>query len=113
VSTASRGRTLEHRARHELEAAGWWVIRSAGSKGAADLVAFNGGRIGFVQCKLSPGPLPKGERAAMWRLQWESGAPGAELVHYLRSSRGVYEWRQLTGPGPNDYREWHPQGDHT
>jgi Holliday junction resolvase len=39
VSTASSGRAREHKVRHDLERHGFTVIRSAGSKGAADLVA--------------------------------------------------------------------------
>lgn len=39
MSTATDGRRREHKVRHDLEHHGWTVIRSAGSKGAADLVA--------------------------------------------------------------------------
>lgn len=39
MSTATDGRRREHKVRHNLEDHGWTVIRSAGSKGAADLVA--------------------------------------------------------------------------
>jgi hypothetical protein len=106
VSTASKGRALEHKARHELEAAGWYVIRSAGSKGTADLVAFHASRVpAFVQCKATPGPLPPIERLALRRLALMGcGDP----VHYFRSDRGVYVWRRLTDPGPADYEPWSP-----
>src|SRR5262245_57930602 len=40
-----KGRRLEHRARKLLEDAGFSVVRAAGSKGPADLVAFDA--IGF------------------------------------------------------------------
>lgn len=36
MSTASRGRSLEHEIRHMFEAAGYSVMRGAGSKGHFD-----------------------------------------------------------------------------
>ena len=39
MSNYSAGRTFEWKVRDALIAAGFWVIRAAGSKGAADLVA--------------------------------------------------------------------------
>ena len=45
------GRRLEWKVRKRLEGAGWFVIRSAGSKGPCDLVAFQRDRVLFVQCK--------------------------------------------------------------
>lgn len=39
MSTAANGRAREHRVLHRLERSGWLLVsRSAGSKGAADLV---------------------------------------------------------------------------
>ena len=38
MSTASRGRALEHEAKKMLEADGWSVMRGAGSKGHFDSV---------------------------------------------------------------------------
>jgi len=45
-----RGRALEYAFAAKLREAGWFVIRSAGSKGPFDLVAFNGSRIRLIQC---------------------------------------------------------------
>jgi Holliday junction resolvase len=41
MNTAHKGRRAEHRARALLEAAGFAVCRAAGSKGPADLVAWD------------------------------------------------------------------------
>lgn len=43
MSHYSIGRAYEYRARRALEADGWLVVRSAGSKGPWDLVAFKDG----------------------------------------------------------------------
>jgi Holliday junction resolvase len=48
----SRGRKFEWEVRDLLRSNGYVVIRSAGSKGSADLVAGKGGHSLFVQCKL-------------------------------------------------------------
>ncbi|MCX6543787.1 MAG: hypothetical protein NTV05_05165 [Acidobacteria bacterium] len=45
MNTAHKGRRAEHRARHLLEASGYTVTRAAGSKGLADLIAWDA--IGF------------------------------------------------------------------
>jgi Holliday junction resolvase len=51
MNTAHKGRRAEHRARALLEAAGFQVCRSAGSKGPADLIAWNTTSIRFVSVK--------------------------------------------------------------
>lgn len=110
MSTASRGRALEHKARHELEAAGWLVIRSAGSKGAADLIGGKCDPFGnrtrlVIQAKATPGPLSPYERSELITYGF---ILDASAIHYLRSGRGTYEWRRLTGTGPSDYEPWSP-----
>jgi len=51
MNAAHKGRRAEHRARAILEAAGFTVCRAAGSKGAADLVAWDSTSIRFVSVK--------------------------------------------------------------
>ena len=46
-----QGRAFENRYRRRLEAQGWAVIRSAGSKGPFDLVYWNPGSVHGVQLK--------------------------------------------------------------
>lgn len=55
MSRYAAGRRLEWKARKALEAQGYFVIRSAGSKGPVDLVAFHPDKPWpcFVQCKRS------------------------------------------------------------
>jgi Holliday junction resolvase len=48
-----RGRAFEYRVKRYLEAEGYFVVRAAGSKGCADLVAIRKGYAPeLVQCKL-------------------------------------------------------------
>lgn len=46
-----KGRRFEHYVKDKLEAKGWVVTRSAGSKGPFDLLAVKNGRILLIQCK--------------------------------------------------------------
>ncbi|MEO7190064.1 MAG: hypothetical protein ABI051_03310 [Vicinamibacterales bacterium] len=51
MNCAHKGRRAEHRARRLLEADGFHVTRSAGSKGPCDLVAWDATSIRFVSVK--------------------------------------------------------------
>ncbi|MEM1546471.1 MAG: restriction endonuclease [Candidatus Methanomethylicia archaeon] len=46
-----KGRRFEHYIKDKLEAKGWIVTRSAGSKGPFDLLAVKNGKILLIQCK--------------------------------------------------------------
>lgn len=48
-----RGTALERRVWRELAEAGYYVIRSGGSKGCVDIAAIKPGQVLFVQCKRS------------------------------------------------------------
>lgn len=77
------GRSYEYACKKKLEAEGWTVLRTAGSHGAADLIAYRvteyttGGCQRFpvtetlwVQCKMSP---TKADRDKIERLRRETG----------------------------------------
>lgn len=49
------GRSFEYRTRDIFEKAGYFVFRSAQSRGVADLIAFKKGEVLFIQCKRSGG----------------------------------------------------------
>jgi Holliday junction resolvase len=51
LNQAHKGRRGEHRARKILEDAGFMVTRAAGSKGPADLIAWNAVQIRFISVK--------------------------------------------------------------
>lgn len=71
----SRGRAFEYRVKAYYEKHGWFVIRSAGSKGVADLVAIapEGKYIHFVQCKLH-GSISPDERQKLFSIAEKYGA---------------------------------------
>lgn len=47
-----RGRQLEYRVRDLLQSLGFWVVRSAGSRGLFDVYAVKNGFVLGVQCKI-------------------------------------------------------------
>ena len=56
MSAARRGTDFERRVRRRLESEGWFVVRSAGSRGPVDLVAVRrnghgGCEVRLIQCK--------------------------------------------------------------
>jgi Holliday junction resolvase len=63
MGNRQRGDYFERQTRDALAGCGWYVVRSAGSLGVADLVALRVGRRPLlVSCKLS-GRIDPGERA--------------------------------------------------
>ena len=101
ASHYSRGAAFERRVRDLLESIGYLTIRSAGSKGVADLVALSSGSTLLVQCKRS-GLISTAEwntlfsesqrigaRAVLAKMR---GKRGTALYHIdgLRVVRGAY-----------------------
>ena len=65
LASRQAGDRFERQTKAALEARGWWVIRSGGSLGVADLVGLRAGqRPILVACKTS-GKLPKSERTTL------------------------------------------------
>jgi hypothetical protein len=93
MSNYTRGRRREHQARAILEAAGYTVMRSAGSKGCADLAAWNGDHLRLIQIKAgargaSPAereafarvPVPPMATREIWRFRERGQAPIVEVL---------------------------------
>jgi len=79
------GRRFEVRVRAALERDGWLVLRAAGSKGPADLVALRRGRRPvLVACSVS-GVRPPARRT----LVQAARKSGARAVAARRSGRGI------------------------
>lgn len=66
TSNYTRGRALEYLARDALRGDGYLVVRAAGSKGPADLLAFKPGQTLAINCKLVT--LPPAEWDAFFQL---------------------------------------------
>lgn len=116
VNHAARGRGAENAVRDELGAYGYDVMRSAGSKGSADLLAIGDGFVVLVQVKLvrtgqtfqMPSPA---ERQQLLRIASRLGNayPVAACRTEGAGSRpAVTAYRLLTGPGPRDWISWAP-----
>lgn len=74
MNTARKGRRAEHRARALLEAAGFVVCRAAGSKGPADLVAWDATSIRFISVKAGTTYASAVEREALQMMPRPAGA---------------------------------------
>ena len=112
MSTATVGRRVEHQVRDDLSQAGWVIAaRAAGSKGAADLVAFKPGRVALVQVKRTNALLPPAERQALIALADTLGHGIALPIVATKPPRWAINYRLLTGPGPRDWLPYDPRGD--
>jgi Holliday junction resolvase len=93
MNCAHKGRRAEHRARAILEAAGFAVCRAAGSKGPADLVAWDAVSIRFISVKsgstyasaiereaLQLMPIPSNASREVWRFPDRCHAPLIERL---------------------------------
>jgi Holliday junction resolvase len=93
LSAYRKGRRAEHRARALLEAAGYRVTRAAGSKGPADVIAWNASSIRFISVKagsryatalereaLEQMPRPAASSIEVWRFPDRCRAP---LIEWL------------------------------
>jgi len=93
MTAYARGAAFERKVRRLLEEDGWFVVRSAGSKGVVDLVAVrergNVLRVQLISCKLD-GYVPPAEREQL--LELKRRLPHAEvLIAARRDGRIVFE----------------------
>ena len=93
MSNARKGADFERRVKAHLESLGYYVVKSGGSKGAADLVACKVGRMTlFVQCKYG------GEmRPAEWNALMEAAEKAGAMPIMAKYKRGGADYFRLTG----------------
>lgn len=105
------GTKFENETKHFLKLRGFEVIRSAGSKGKIDLVAFRPEELLFIQCKLN-GMCPPIERKKLRAFSAMVNAVPlvASAGDGSTTIRPVVIFRRLTGDGPYEYREWKING---
>jgi len=84
----AKGAAYEQELARRLRALGAWVVRAAGSKGPADLVAWYGGRRALIQAKVGGGLGAR--EAERLRLAARDLAATAWLV--TRTGRGHEAW---------------------
>lgn len=78
MNAARRGAHFERRVRRLLEAEGWYVVRMAGSRGVADLLALRpngpvGAEVRFVQVKVRKHDLGPKAREELAKIAWYAG----------------------------------------
>ena len=105
------GRSFEYRVKRRLEADGYYVVRSAGSKGKVDLLAVKDGNAAFVQCKRH-GAIDKEEANKLYEISLQFG--GAPVLAEIPKgkTRGIDFWK-LTGlmgrKREKNLEEWDPK----
>ena len=110
-SSAAIGAAFERRVRDALTAEGWYVIRAAGSKGTAALVALSRSRIALVNVKRG-GSVPVDEWEAL-RLLAERIDASPVIAFMAHGGRGI-EWRRIVGSKDGTrgkrqpWTEWRP-----
>ncbi len=93
MSNYTRGRRFEHQVMAELERLGYWSVRSAGSKGQADIVALGPGRPLLIQCKAGMDGIASADWNALYVLACRLGATAI----VARLFRGELFMLQVTG----------------
>lgn len=89
----SRGRAYEYKAKQELEREGYTVIRSAGSHGPYDLIAFKGPQpVRCIQIKRTSSP--GGVKALLSK--WKPNTQGYSDTHYVEELWVWYKDRWYT-----------------
>ena len=132
-NTAQQGAAFERRVVHDLSGSpdgthpgyGYDCVRSAASKGKIDIVAFppfarctcgcgsvdtSGTDILLIQCKLTDPQIGPTARMDLMDLALRAGAL-AIVAHWAKDpATGLkrVHYRELTGPGPKDWRPWAP-----
>ena len=84
-----RGAQTEYRACQELERVGYTTLRSAGSKGAIDIVAWNHNGVRFIQLKRTKSYYQREYEQDKEQLQ--------ELPTPPNTTREIWVWRDNVG----------------
>ena len=102
------GAELERAAKKVLEDNGYYVIRSAGSKGIIDLSAFKVGETLLIQCK-TDGYLTPAERVSLRKLAMLLGVV-CLVARWHKEGRAarVVAFSELMSMGPAGHRPWTP-----
>lgn len=115
-ASAHLGRSFENRVKAVLTERGWWVIRAAGSKGKADLVAMRAANDGddwytrtvLVNVKRG-GRVYPAEWNELWGLADDLAA--VPVVAYMPGRTGI-AWKRMIGSkrgrGPQPWIDWEP-----
>ena len=105
MTNYARGANFERQIKAHLEAKGYFVLRSAGSHGTVDLVAFGPKwPVWFIQAKIH-GTMSPAERRELYRYANECGA---WAVRASRPKRGEILYERLFVKGKEQWVEIYP-----
>lgn len=113
-NTTRQGANFELDVMKDLESRGYTCLRSSGSRGAVDVVAVPArypSDLIFIQCKITNPVIPPVEREAIGWVSYRARA--LPVVAYRgqdpdNARRKKILYRELTGPGPKEWRNWIP-----
>lgn len=105
MTNYARGADFERKVQAHLESEGYVTVRSAGSKGAVDVVALKQGETLLVQVKRSNPRLSPADRSTLLRLAHLVG--GVPVVAFQPGRGMPVEFRELTGPEPGEWVKYH------
>ena len=88
------GRNFEYRVKRALQRLGFTVIRSAGSKTPADLIAGRSGLVLLVQCTTSSSSKDKSDRENLLSMAREFH--GIPVLAWKEKARGPLSWEVLS-----------------
>jgi Holliday junction resolvase len=91
LTNYSRGADFERTVKRDLEAKGYFAIRSAGSHGAVDIIAIKKDDAMAVQCKIN-GRLSPADRKQLLAV---AHASGIKAMKAWRPKRGVIEYVEI------------------
>jgi len=95
MTNYKRGYNFEKRVQKALEDKGYFVVRSAGSKGPVDLVAIDDGQVYLIQCKRQ-GHMPPQEWNNLFLISSKLRAMPL-LAHMPAGKKRGIEFIQITG----------------
>jgi hypothetical protein len=110
MSTATTGRAREYKVREALKEHGWrQIMRSAGSKGSADLYLVHpvhGGAL--IQVGSRTKTLLPADRA---RFVTDAADTGNLAILAIVTPRAPIRYWQVTTASPRGWHAWHPEGE--
>jgi len=87
-----KGARFENRVKKHLEQNGWYVMRSAGSHGLADLHAMNPGSIWLIACRTDRARYSALEAHKLWQLARQLAQLGNRVTAHLAYRDPVPPW---------------------
>lgn len=119
-SNYRKGARFENRVKEHLEQNGWYVMRSAGSHGLADLIAINPGSIWLIACRTEKGRYSALEANKLWYTASQLAQLGNRVSAHLAYRDPIPPWtlhivrfeRQHWLPDEDELPPWHEEEKH-